>query len=606
MKTKCVHRLTLATWLLGLALPLAGSEKPKGEMKKNGTAHWAFQIPERKTPPKLKNPARVAKPLDAFVLTGLEKAGLEPNPEADARTLKRRAAFDLTGLPPDFEKAESLSFEAYVEELLASPAFGERWARLWLDVARYAEDQAHIVGNNKSLTYPNAWIYRDWVIQALNDDLPYDEFLRRQLAADLMFPDEPTKDRAALGFMGLGPKYYRRNELAVMADEWEDRVDTLSRGVLGLTVACSRCHDHFFDPIPTSDYYALAGVFANTELYNKPLPKGDKDKADAKQAKDDKKQPSEAMHLVRDSKSMGNLPIYDRGDVKAPGDTVPRGFLTVLGGGKRREFGSETSGRLELAEALVSRDNPLTARVWVNRVWGELFGRPLVVTTSNFGALGEKPTHPGLLDDLSVRFMEEGKWSLKWLVREIALSSTYRQSSEAFPAKLAGDPANELYWRMDRRRLSVEMLRDATFAAAGNLDRTVGGKSYGASDPEVARRAVYARVSRLQLDPMLSLFDFPDPNLHSPGRKPTTTPLQKLFVMNHPLFVKQAKLLAERIEAESKGEDAATRIRRAYSILFGRPPQEQELSLGQSFLADGELHDYAQALLATNEFAWLD
>ena len=602
MKTACARILLLATGLFGLVLPVAGSERPEEEVEKAGSEHWAFQVPERKAPPKLKGPARAAKPLDAFVLAKLEKAGLGPNLEADARILKRRAAFDLTGLPPDFAKAEDLSYEVYVEELLASPAFGERWARLWLDVARYAEDQAHIVGNNKSLTYPNAWMYRDWVIHALNDDLPYDEFLRRQLAADLMFPDDPDKDRAALGFMGLGPKYYRRNDLAVMADEWEDRVDTLSRGVLGLTVACSRCHDHFFDPIPTSDYYALAGVFASSELYNKPLPKTGA--GNAKNNKD--KQPAATMHLVREAKSMRDLPVYERGDVKAPGAIVPRGFLTVLGGGKRREFGARTSGRLELAEALVSRDNPLTARVWVNRVWAELLGRPLVATTSNFGALGDKPSHPDLLDDLAVRFMEEGDWSLKWLVREIVLSSTYRQSSEAVSTKLAEDPTNELYWRMDRRRLSVEMLRDATFAAAGSLDRAIGGKSYEASAPDVARRAVYVRVSRLKLDPMLALFDFPDPNLHSPGRTPTTTPLQKLFLMNHPLFVKQAKLLAERIKTEAEGEDAAARIRRTYAILFGRPPQEQELALGQSFLAEGALHDYAQALLATNEFAWLD
>ena len=562
--------------------------------------HWSFKPPQRKDAPATANTEWPSKALDFFVLARLETAGLQPNAPASPRELKRRAAFDLTGLPPDFATAQKLSYEAYVDTLLDSPHFGERWARLWLDVARFAEDQAHIVGNNKSLTYPNAWIYRDWVIHALNDDLPYDEFLRRQLAADLMFPDAPDKDRAALGFMGVGPKYYRRNELAVMADEWEDRVDTLTRGVLGLTVACARCHDHFFDPIPTSDYYALAGVFASTQLYNKPLPKGDKDT----NKKD--KQPTASMHLVREKKPMRNLPIYERGDVKAPGDPVPRGFLTVLGNGTRLEFDEHSSGRLELADALVCRDNPLTARVWVNRVWGELFGQRLVSTASNFGTLGEKPTHPELLDDLAVRFMEEGKWSLKWLVREIVLSSTYRQSSAALAEKLAKDPANERLWRMNRRRLSVEMLRDATFAAAGNLDRTLGGKSFKIDEPGIARRAIYARVSRLQLDPMLALFDFPDPNLHSPGRTETTTALQKLFVMNNPLFVEQARRLAKRIEKETPDKDSAAQIHQAYAILFGRPPQKEELSLGQKFLTNGKLHDYAQALLASNEFAWLD
>ena len=562
--------------------------------------YWSFQPPQRREAGKLKNPAWMTQPLDAFVLARLEDANLSPNPTADERMLKRRVSFDLIGLPPDSRQIAGDSYEEFVEQLLASPHFGERWARLWLDVSRFAEDQAHIVGNNASLTYPNAWIYRDWGLDALNKDLPYNEFLRRQLAADLLFPDE-KKEHPALGFMGLGPKYYRRGDLAVMADEWEDRVDTLTRGVLGLTVACARCHDHFYDPIPSDDYYALAGVFASTEMFNHPL--NEKDKGKNGQAG----KPINAFHILREAKSMRNLPVYERGDVKAPGKEVPRGFLTVLArDGKRLEFNQGTSGRLDLAEALVSRDNPLTARVWVNRVWAELFGQPLVATPSNFGALGEKPTHPALLDDLSVRFMEEGHWSLKWLVREIVLSSTYRQSSKVFPSKTAEDPGNKLLWRMNRRRLSIEMWRDALYSASGTLDRTTGGRSFKASDPNSNRRAVYARISRLQLDPLLALFDYPDPNLHSAGRVETTTPLQKLFLMNNPLVAKQAEALAVRIKKDAATADADMIVNQAYEILFARPPQKEELALGQRFLENNELRDYAQALLNTNEFSWLD
>jgi hypothetical protein len=451
------------------------------------------------------------------------------------------------------------------------------------------------VGNNTALTYPNAYRFRDWVIAAFNEDLPYDQFVRQQLAADLLDPQDASM-QAALGFMGLGPKYYRRNDLAVQADEWEDRVDTLTRGVLGLTVSCARCHDHFYDPIPTSDYYALAGVFASTEMFNRPID-GDCETNDNGQAK----KAEEAIHLVREAKQVKDVPVFHRGDVTSPGEPVARGFLTVLGNGERATFSGKDSGRLELAEEIVDTQNPLTARVWVNRVWGEIFGTPLVRTTSNFGKLGEKPTHPALLDDLSHRFMNEGGWSLKWLVREMVQSATYRQSSDLVATKEEVDPGNELLWRMNRRRLPVEMWRDSLLVAGGNLDRKVGGASFEASDPKANRRTVYARVSRLQLDPMLALFDFPDPNLHSPGRSETTTPIQKLFVMNHPLPVAAAKKLSEKMAG-----DPEQSIEIAYRQLFGREPLAEEKELGLRYLENHDPADYAQALLVSNEFSWLD
>ena len=580
---------------------------------------WAFQRPTvKEVPESARNAEWGHRKIDAFVLDRMTQAGLEPGPEADRRTWLRRVSFDLTGLPPSPEELETFladpsdeqaAREQVVSRLLDSPHFGERWARLWLDVVRYAEDQAHIVGNNSSLNYPNAWRYRDWVIGALNDDLPYDRFIRQQLAADLIAPED-TESHVALGFVGIGPKYYRRGDLSVMADEWEDRVDTVTRGLLGLTVACSRCHDHKYDPIPTTDYYALAGVFANTEMFNRPLDDGRELNKDG-QAKSE----ADALHIIREKpkSKVLDLAVHIRGDATTLGEVVPRRFLTILGNSDEGAgFTSENSGRLDLADAIANPRNPLTARVWVNRVWAACFGKPLVGTASNFGVTGERPTHPELLDDLSARFMDEGGWSLKWLVKEIVLSSTYRQSCDAEPAKLAADPANQWLSRMNRRRLPVEMWRDALFSASGRLDLQVGGPSVDASDPKSVRRAVYSRVSRLQLDPMLELFDFPDPNLHSEGRNETTTPLQKLFVMNHPLMVDEADAFAARAEAMS-ADGGEGRITWAYRQLFGRDPEPEEMKLGLAFLesvpSGGAMtawQQYAQVLLASNELLYLD
>ena len=263
---------------------------------------------------------------------------------------------------------------------LASPEHAEKWSRIYF--ARYAEDQAHKVGSNDSLTYPNAYRYRDWVIEAIANDMPYDRFIRLQLAADLIVPDQP-QNHIALGFLGLGPKYYRRNSPEVMADEWEDRVDVVSRGLLGLTVACARCHDHKYDPIPTSDYYALAGVFASTEMFNRPL-----NDTVAVEGKGQAKKPQDADHLVRDGQPR-DLHVMIRGDVSKEGDLAPRQFLTALS--EKPILVQNGSGRSDLAKAITAKSNPLTARVLVNRVWQQLMGRPLVGTPSNFGKL-DQPT----------------------------------------------------------------------------------------------------------------------------------------------------------------------------------------------------------------------
>ncbi len=569
---------------------------------------WSFKPPTQHEAPDVSDTKFVTKPHDAFVLAKLDEAGLQPNDKADRRTLARRLHLTLLGIPPTPEELDAFmsdpssnSFEAMVDRVLASPHFGERLARHWLDLSRYAEDQAHIVGSNGSLLYPNAYLYRDWVIQAFNDDMPYDDFVRLQLAADLIAPEEKSQ-HVALGFVGLGPKYYRRNDPEVMADEWENHVDTVSRGLLGLTVACARCHDHKYDPIPTTDYYALAGVFASTTMFNRPL-----DDKKEKNKNGEAKKPVDAIHIVIEA-TPTDLNVQIRGDVKNKGEVVQRGFPQILSADLPAKF-KDGSGRRELAEQIVRRDNPLTARVIVNRVWGMLVGKPIVRTPSNFGTLGEPPTHPNLLDDLSVRFMENG-WSIKWLCREIVLSSTWQQSSDLNNAAQGTDPANRLLSRMNRRRLDVESWRDSILLSAGRLDRTVGGKSIDPTDPKETRRTVYSKVSRLDLNPILAMFDFPDPNVHSGRRVETTTPLQKMFVLNSPFMVAQVDALSERCLAAA-GDDPG-RVNWACQTLFGREPTTEERELVLEFLGEqDEKHaerwkQYAQVLLASNELLMID
>ena len=568
---------------------------------------WSFQLPERKELPWLEDSDWPRQPMDHFVRARMEAAGLTPAREASRSALLRRATFALTGLPPTREEMAAFlqdrganAYEAVVDRLLSSPQFGERMASLWLTVARYAEDQAHQVGAATQHFYPNAHLYRAWVIDAFNRDLPYDEFVRLQLAADVM-EGEDSPNLPALGFLGLGHKYYSRSRLEVMADEWEDRVDTVSRGLLGLTVACARCHEHKYDPISAADYHAMAGVFASTDMFNRPF---DPD-AYAKE-KDKNKKPMLTMHVVKDGK-VQDLPIFLRGDVEQKGDLVKRGFLEVLGKNGRREF-RQGSGRRELADAIVDPANPLTARVMVNRVWGLVFGQPLVATPSNFGALGEKPTHPDLLDDLAARFVQNG-WSIKSLVREMALSSTYRQSAENARVAKADDPENRFYTRIARRRLDIEQFRDALLFVSGRLDQE-GGRSLELNDPNNLRRTVYGRISRKELNSLMMQFDYPDANVHAAERASTTTPMQKLWMMNNPFVIERARQLAEKLDAPGRSVDE--NIRNAYEALYGRPASEQEVALGKTFLSEkddsdlGRWSQYAQILMAANEFLYVD
>ena len=569
---------------------------------------WAYQAPQKNELPAVSNSAWPSQRIDHFILARLDSEQLTPSPETTKRILARRLYLDLTGLPPTpAEMAAFLSdetgdaYERLVEELMQRRAFGERLASMWLNNVRYAEDQAHQVGANTAFFYPNAYRYREWVIDAFNNDVPYDKFIRKQLAADLI-KDTPTGDLPALGFIALGHKFYNRGRLDVKAEEWAEQVDTLTRSLLGLTVACAQCHDHKYDAFTQKDYYALAGVFASTDLVDR-MADGSKIKKDTEAAK----KRIDTIHMVHDKKPE-NLHVFLRGNPETKGEIVPRRFLRVLSEGEPKPF-TQGTGRLELAESIVSPDNPLTARVIVNRVWSMFFGRGLVTTPSNFGLLGTKPSHPALLDDLAVRFMENG-WSMKRIIREMVLSSTYRQRSDESEANRAIDPGNTHLWRMNRRRLSIEQWRDSILAAGDNLERT-GGKSLELTDKKNVRRTVYARVSRKKLNDMLMQFDYPDPNVHAAKRSATTTAMQKLFVMNNRFMVEQAKRLAKRVTGDSP-DASAEQVHSIYDILYNRKPSAAELDLALGFLqlpAESRLtrwEQYSHALLAANEMSYID
>lgn len=576
---------------------------------------WAFRKPEPQQRPHTKRSTWPRQPLDSFVLNRLESSGQSPAPDASRSVLLRRVTFDLVGLPPTPEEVgEFLSdnrpnaYERAVDRLLTSPRFGEHFASLWLPLARFAEDQAHQVGDDTAFFYPNAWRYRDWVIQAFNRDLPYDKFLMFQLAADRMSA-ATDDDLAALGFLGLGPKYYDRGRLAVMSEEWEDRVDTVCRSMLGLTVACARCHDHKFEPITTADYYGMAGIFASTRMVNMTA-KGYVEK----DGTPGPKMQRDTMHIVTEGPSK-DLNVFLRGNVERKGPVAKRRFIQILSDDRSNEF-TAGSGRRELALAIASRDNPLTARVMVNRLWGTFFGQPLVSTPSNFGHSGSRPVNQELLDDLAVRFVENG-WSIKKLVREFVVSSTYRQSSRRL-ADAPGASASAGAIQVDasapspmpRRRLTVEQWRDALLSVTGELE-TGDGKSADVDAPTNHLRTVYAHISRFKLNDLLMQFDYPDANVHAEKRSTTTTALQKLFVLNSPFMIHRAKALNKQLIRDA-GDDITHRVARAYQLLYSRAPEPEETALATAFLekpATGTMtrwEQYSHLLLASNEMFYVD
>jgi hypothetical protein len=643
--------------------------------------HWSLQPVVDPALPTLAETGWPRRDLDHFVLARLESEELDAVDDASRRVLLRRLFFDLLGLPPtpdELSRLEAATIEDAVDELLASPHFGERWGRHWLDIARYAESN----GRARNMAWHNAWRYRDWVIDAFNADMPYDEFLTQQIAGDLLpseTPEQRDRQVIATGFLALGPKSLeeRKRELFRM-DVIDEQIDVICRGVLGLSAACARCHDHKFDPVPTADYYALAGILRSTDtLYGigpmgikgvndaglavigpdaeklaspaaKHLkavqdktqerntarsdryrvvrnvadrkrqldkPNADKPALEAEIAKMDaeiadwderiKALDAELAELVenpppqplfamgaRDAEQVEDCRIRIRGEPENYGDAVPRGALRMIEVSNLPGISTGESGRLQLAQWLSSRENPLTARVFVNRVWLHLFGRGLVTTPDDFGVTGAKPSHPELLDHLASRFMSRG-WSIKQLIREIVLSHTYQLTSTPSAEGLNRDPDNVLLWRMPVRRLEVEPFRDALLAVSGKLTRE---RSEGSiiqqigvfSDyefnfkvkltPEMAasnHRSVYLPIVRGSLPEMLQLFDFADPNALTGQRDQTTVPSQALFLMNSSAIIEFATATAERLLAEGQ-LDGAGRLDLLYQLALARSPTTEE------------------------------
>lgn len=639
---------------------LIESEEPY-DWEKFRREHWSFQPVTKPAVPKVQNASWGRSDLDCFVLAKLEAAALSPNAQASKRMLIRRAYLDVIGLPPRVNEIQAFlcdespdAFSKVVDGLLDSEHYGERWARHWMDVARYSDGLGGFL-DNKPL--PNAWRYRDWLVQALNADMPYDAFVSRQIAGDLL---EGDPDPLATGFFVVGPTYISDggDPEAVAQAEAEtlsDRVDTFSRAFLGLTVACARCHDHKFDPVTIKDYYALAGIFRNSRPGEHPVDPKEKveayhrahkefadyrnkvnewlkeqgkrlgqkpnqvskfldeaGKATLSEMRKEEKRMKESLppkfefaHVLSESGS-NDMHVALRGDLRKKGELVPRRFLQVLSDEELKAYAKEDSGRRELAKSVTDPSNPLTARVIVNRVWQWHFGRALVRTPSNFGVLGEKPTHPKMLDWLAADFMEHG-WSLKRLHRQILLSSTWQMSSAYNEGNFAKDGDNRLLWRMNPRKLEAEAWRDTVLEVTGELDRTVGGKPEN-EILESTRRTLYATVSRngdrRVSDEFLRLFDFPAPRSTSAERAVSTVPQQYLFMMNSPFMKARSAALGGWLSAQKVSVDK--RIRDVYERLYSRPAEPDEVLLGKRWIGEqAESHEtwarYAQVLLSAHE-----
>ena len=660
---------TLARWV-EMGAPFPPANKPKRKLRDPN--HWSFQLVENVALPAVSNGAWPQSGIDNFILARLDEAGVSPASLADRRTLLRRVTFDLTGLPPT--PAEIVAFLAdkspdafarVVDRLLASPRYGERWGRHWLDVARYADSN----GFDENVCHGNAWRYRDYVVSALNQDKPFDRFVIEQLAGDLMAFDSEAQQHdqlIATGFLSIGPKVLAEtDETRMRMDIIDEQLDTTGRAFLGLTLGCARCHDHKFDPISAEDYYGLAGIFKSTltmtkyqkvaEWHEHLLPSAS---ATAMQKSFDEKAEAgkkaiadlvaEADRKVRESQSTStggsekkpenlesqyptetkaklktlrdalaalqkegpNLPaamgvtedkvadiaVHLRGDPLKLGSIVPRRMPAALGGPPLPQFTEKSSGRLQLARWLVDPQNPLTARVIVNRIWRWHFGRGLVSSTDNFGLLGESPSHPKLLDWLARRFVADG-WSMKSLHRRILLSSTWQQSATASAEALRIDPENRLFSRTAIRRLEAEAVRDSLLAVSGQLDVTMGGSlltlknrayffdhtSIDKTTYDSRRRSLYLPVVRNNVYDVFQLLDFPDPAVSSGNRSSTVVASQALLMLNSELVMDSASKLAGLLLTEPGSDEE--RLTRLYVLALGRPPNRRERALDTELLA---------------------
>ncbi len=564
---------TLRRWLAaGAPVP----ERFRGQVRQAATedqrlsladSHWAYQPPQPfATPTEASDETQkrhIARgnDLDRILLTQLRSRGLAYSPRASRAVLVRRLYYDLTGLPPTFDQVRTfeqdpredvIATQALVDRLLASPRFGERWARYWMDVARYADNKGYVFREDRE--YPEAFKYRDWLIRAFNQDLPYDRFVELQLAADVVASDT-TEDLPALGFLTLGRRFLN-NKFDII----DDRLDVVSRGLMGMTLACARCHDHKYDPLSQKDYYALFGVFLNSkEPGGDPWP-----------------------HRLQDAEQLQDAYVLLRGSPGNRGPKVQRRFVSFLA--RDEPAFSEGSGRVDLARRIAATDNPLTARVMANRVWMRLTGQSLVDSPSDFGTRCPAPVQQPLLDQLAIELMHHD-WSLKSLVRKIVLTECYAQDSRDRPAAAAIDPVNAYYWRMNRRRLDFEALRDTLLATCGQLDSQLFGPAEKIDvSPFPGRRTVYAYIDRQNLPSLFRTFDVASPDTHSPGRPQTSVPQQGLFMLNSEFVASQADLLAARLRDEAARSGTHSAIDRLFTSVLARLPTPQERAWFDDFV----------------------
>jgi hypothetical protein len=583
-----------------------GAKLPAGDGDPAGPklTHWAFRPVSRPAVPSPRlGPVR--NPIDAFVLARLEKEGLRPSPEADKVTLIRRVTLDLTGLPPTPDEVDAFladtaphAYEKVVDRLLASPHYGERWGRHWLDLARYADSNGYSIDAPRTI-----WPYRDWVINALNADVPFDRFTVEQLAGDLL-PNATTDQKVATGFHrntqineegGIDPEQFRVEAVI-------DRVNTTGAVWLGLTVGCAQCHSHKFDPLSQREYYQFFAFFNTQDDVTLPLGVPDPAPPSGK----GRKQPELTTLVLREQATPRESYLLKGGDFTRPGAKVEPGTPAVLSPLERPLVGGRLT-RLDLARWLVRPENPLTARVTVNRIWGQYFGTGLVETENDFGTRGTPPTHPELLDWLAAEFVAR-KWSMKGLHRLIVTSATYRQSSRARPDLAEKDQRNRLLARQVRLRLEAEAVRDVALAASGLLDGRIGGPSVFPPQPEGVseftqvkrawkpdegagryRRGMYTHFWRSAPHPALTVFDAPDAGTACTHRSRSNTPLQALTLLNDPGFAEYAYGLAARLLCEGGPADA-DRVRHGFRLCLGRAPSAAEARRLAEFLTRQREH----------------
>ena len=671
------------SWIrMGAPDPRAGKSVVKNRSAidfAGGREFWAFRKPVKPTAPKVQNSEWAQTEIDRFVIHRMEEAGLAPAPRAGAEQLLRRDSINLIGIPPTEKQIQAFLADTdpdrrikWIDRLLQSKQFGERWGRHWLDVARFAESN----GRERNFLFPHAWRYRNYVIDSFNNDKPFSRFVQEQIAGDLLEPlagQKESEPRIGTGLLAVGPKQLNERNAEVFAmDMIDEQIDVICRSTMAMTVACARCHDHKFDPISTEDYYALAGIFRSTQtLFGKGgggsrqstalMNIGGNPEQDARLKKEhtarlarltaeakkigeqirgqnrkgktgngegakkasrpsgqelaklrrrQKQLQQQLKQLRQNGPTSGQVAmgategkcvdcnVLIRGEVSARGSRVPRGFLTVLGQQERPAVADrEASGRLELANWIVSPDNPLTARVTVNRIWRHLFGEGLVRTVDNFGETGEKPSHPELLDYLAIRLVENG-WSFKKTIREIMLSETYQLSGDYRQANYEVDPDNRLLWRMNARRLDAEVLRDSILLAAGELDLTPPEASVVAKykstqgigrgvteetfDIHFPKRSVYLPVVRNAVPEPLRVFDFAEPSILVGDRQVTTVPTQALFMMNSEFVMQRARNLAR--ELVQPGQEIEKQIATAYWKVLTRGPAQSEIKRARDYL----------------------